>query len=60
MFKIKGFTLIFICFLTACSQNTAIPKEQIQEEKNKENIVVTADGKLTFELLITWRLPKKL
>lgn len=59
MFKTRGFTLIFICFLTACSQNTAIPKEQIQEEKNKENIVVTADGKLTFELINNMEAPQE-
>ncbi|WP_155592386.1 hypothetical protein [Lysinibacillus cavernae] len=59
MFKIRGFSLIFICLLTACSQDTVIPKEQIQEEKNDENIVVTADGKTTFEIINNMEAPKK-
>jgi len=59
MFKIRVFSLIFICLLTACSQENVIPKEQIQEEKNDENIVVTADGKLTFKIINNIEAPQE-
>ncbi|WGT41487.1 hypothetical protein QH639_12115 [Lysinibacillus sp. 1 U-2021] len=43
---------IFLCtlLLTACTAETVQPKDQIQEEQNDENIVVTKDGKITFEI----------
>ncbi len=44
--------------LTACTAETVQPKEQIQE-KNDENIVVTKDGKITFEIKNDINVPKE-
>lgn len=59
MFKIRGFSLIFICLLAACSQENVVPKEQLQEEKMDENILVTADGKVTFKIMNNIEAPKE-
>lgn len=48
MFKLRGSFLLSLLLLTACTEET-IPKEPIQEEK-EDNIVVTNDGKITFEI----------
>lgn len=50
MKKFRGFFLILVFLLTACTQDTVVPKEK-EEEKNNENIVVTPDGKITFEIV---------
>ena len=50
MAKWRGTILLCTLLLTACTAETVQPKEQIQEEKNDENIVVTKDGKITFEI----------
>ncbi|WP_155590948.1 hypothetical protein [Lysinibacillus cavernae] len=50
MFKLRGSFLLSILLLTACTEETVDPKEQIQEEKDN-NMVVTEDGKLTFEII---------
>lgn len=44
--------------LTACTAVTVQPKDQIQE-KNDENIVVTKDGKITFEIKNDINVPKE-
>ncbi|GLC88927.1 hypothetical protein [Lysinibacillus piscis] len=48
MFKFRSCLLILVFLLTACTQDTVIPKEQ---EKSDENIVVTSDGKTTFVII---------
>ncbi|WP_312506074.1 hypothetical protein [Lysinibacillus sp.] len=48
MFKLRGSFLLSLLLLTACTEET-ISKEPIQEEKD-DNIVVTNDGKITFEI----------
>ncbi|MFU8647062.1 peptidase MA family metallohydrolase [Lysinibacillus sp. fkY74-1] len=48
MFKLRSCYLILVLLLTACTQEAVIPKEQ---EKNDDNIVVTPDGKITFEII---------
>lgn len=48
MFKLRGSFLLSLLLLTACTEETN-PKEPIQEEK-ENNIVVTNDGKITFEI----------
>ena len=50
MFKSRGFFLLFIVIflLTACTQDTVVP---IEQEKHDENIIVTPDGKITFEII---------
>ncbi len=50
MAKWRGAILLCTLLLTACTAETVQPKEQIQEAKNDENIVVTKDGKITFEI----------
>ncbi|MGA3674537.1 hypothetical protein [Lysinibacillus agricola] len=59
MLKFRGFFLIIILLLTACTQDTDVPKEELQDEKNDENIVVTADGKITFEIINTIKVPQE-
>ncbi|MFY0517773.1 hypothetical protein ACOMCU_08050 [Lysinibacillus sp. UGB7] len=59
MFKFRGFFLISIFLLTACTQDTVVPKEKEQEEKDDENIVVTADGKITFEIFNEIKVPQE-
>ncbi len=59
MFKIRGLSLIFLCLLAACSQENVVPKEQLQEEIMDENIVVTADGKVTFKIMNNMDAPKE-
>ncbi|MGE7674308.1 hypothetical protein ACQKMV_12100 [Lysinibacillus sp. NPDC094403] len=56
MFKFRSFFLIFIFIflLTACTQDTVVPKGN-----NDENIVVTADGKITFEIINKIKLPQE-
>ncbi|QSB09217.1 hypothetical protein JTI58_19730 [Lysinibacillus fusiformis] len=50
MAKWRGTILLCTLLLTACTAETVQPKDQIQEAKNDENIVVTKDGKITFEI----------
>jgi len=54
MFKFRSFLLIFIFLLTACTQDSVVPKG-----KNDENIVVTADGKITFEIINKIKVPQE-
>ncbi|MEB2299115.1 hypothetical protein LAV72_05690 [Lysinibacillus xylanilyticus] len=56
MFKFRSFFLIFILIflLTACTQDSIIPKG-----KNDENIVVTADEKITFEIINKIKVPQE-
>ncbi|MGE7688503.1 hypothetical protein ACQKMI_04750 [Lysinibacillus sp. NPDC097214] len=54
MFKSRSFFLIFIFLLTACTQDTVVPKG-----KNDENIVVTPDGKITFEIINKIKVPQE-
>lgn len=42
--------------LTACTQDTVIPKEQ---EKSNENIVTTPDGKITFDVINNIKIPQE-
>ncbi len=55
MFKLRSCYLILVLLLTACTQEAVIPKEQ---EKNNDNIVVTPDGKITFEIIKISRFHK--
>ncbi|MFJ7737427.1 hypothetical protein ACIQ2D_14030 [Lysinibacillus sp. NPDC097287] len=59
MFKFRGFFLIFIFLLSACTPDTVVPKEKIQKEKIDENIVVTADGKIAFKIINTIKVPQE-
>ena len=56
MFKFRSFFLIFIFIflLTACTQNSVVPKG-----KNDENIVATPDGKITFEIINKIKVPQE-
>ncbi|MBG9452962.1 hypothetical protein ABE61_02410 [Lysinibacillus sphaericus] len=56
MIKCRSFFLLFIVILllTACTQDTVVPKE-----KNDENIVVTPDGKITFEIINKIKVPQE-
>ncbi|MFJ7983087.1 peptidase MA family metallohydrolase [Lysinibacillus xylanilyticus] len=58
MIKFRGYLLILVLLLTACSQeqDTVVPKEQ---EKSDENIVVTPDGKITFEIINRLEVPQE-
>jgi len=56
MFKFWGYILILVFLLTACTQDTVVPKEQ---EKNDDNIVVTPDGKVTFEIINNIQVPQE-
>jgi len=58
MIKFRGYLLILVFLLTACTQeqDTVIPKEQ---EKSDENIVVTPDGKITFEIINRLEVPQE-
>ncbi|MGE7951253.1 peptidase MA family metallohydrolase [Lysinibacillus xylanilyticus] len=58
MKKFRGFFLILVFLLTACTQDTVVPKEK-EEEKNNENIVVTPDGKITFEIVNNIEVPQE-
>ncbi|MGY3188877.1 peptidase MA family metallohydrolase [Lysinibacillus sp. TE18511] len=58
MKKFRGFFLILVFLLTACTQDTVVPKEK-EEEKNNENIVVTPDGKITFEIVNNIKVPQE-
>lgn len=57
MFKLRGSFLLSLLLLTACTEETN-PKEPIQEEK-EDNIVVTNDGKITFEIKNTIGVPQE-
>ncbi|MGE8000066.1 hypothetical protein ACQKOF_15555 [Lysinibacillus sp. NPDC093190] len=54
MVKFRSFFLIFIFLLAACTQDTVVPKGN-----NDENIVVTADGKITFEIINKIKVPQE-
>ena len=56
MFKFRSFFLIciLIFLLTACTQDSVVPKE-----KNDENVVVTPDGKITFEIINNIKVPQE-
>lgn len=56
MIKFRGYFLILVFLLTACTQDTVIPKEQ---EKSDENIVTTPDGKITFEVINNIKIPQE-
>ncbi len=56
MVKFRGYFLILVFLLTACTQDTVIPKEQ---EKSNENIVTTPDGKITFEVINNIKIPQE-
>lgn len=58
MFKLSDFFLIIIVILllTACTQDTVVPKEL---EKNDKNIVVTPDGSITFEIINNIEVPQE-
>lgn len=58
MAKWRGTILLCTLLLTACTAETVQPKDQIQE-KNDENIVVTKDGKITFEIKNDINVPKE-
>jgi len=45
-----------VFLLTACTQDTVIPKEQ---EKSNENIVTTPDGKITFDVINNIKIPQE-
>ncbi|MEY9977908.1 hypothetical protein [Lysinibacillus sp. RC79] len=53
-FLIFIFIFIFIFLLAACTQDTVVPKGN-----NDENIVVTADGKITFEIINKIKVPQE-
>ncbi|MEH7393471.1 hypothetical protein V7149_22380 [Bacillus sp. JJ1503] len=59
MFRFRFFFLISIFLLTACTQDTVVPKEIVQEEAVDKNIVVTADGKITFKISNTIKVPEE-
>lgn len=43
--------IVLALFLfTACSNESSVPEEEIQTENTMENIAVTHDGKITFEI----------
>ncbi|MDM5247733.1 MULTISPECIES: hypothetical protein [unclassified Lysinibacillus] len=54
MFKFRNFFLILIFLLTACTQDSVVPKG-----KNDENIVVTPDGEITFEIINKIKVPQE-
>ena len=45
-----------IFLLTACTQDEVVPKEQEIED---EQIVVTPDGKVTFEIINNMKVPQE-
>lgn len=57
MFKLRGSFPLSLLLLTACAEETN-PKEPIQEEK-ENNIIVTKDGKITFEIKNTIGVPQE-
>lgn len=59
MKQLMIFTLILILLLTACSNESSIPKEQKHRKKMEENIFVTEDGKIRFSIYNTAKLPEK-
>ncbi|MEQ6353818.1 hypothetical protein ABNX05_04260 [Lysinibacillus sp. M3] len=54
MFNIGRFFLVFIFLLTACTQDSVVPKG-----KDDENIVITPDGKITFEIINKIKVPQE-
>ncbi|MGE7696469.1 hypothetical protein ACQKNC_20630 [Lysinibacillus sp. NPDC094177] len=56
MFKFRSFffIFIFIFLLTACTQDSVVPKGE-----NDENIVATPDGKITFEIINKIKVPQE-
>ncbi|MFJ5788867.1 hypothetical protein ACIP9G_02170 [Lysinibacillus sp. NPDC093197] len=56
MIKFRGYILILVFLLTACTQAPVVPKEQ---EKSEENIVTTPDGKITFEVINNIQIPQE-
>ncbi|KOS68463.1 hypothetical protein AEA09_07790 [Lysinibacillus contaminans] len=59
MFKFRGFFLILLFLLTSCTQDTVVPKEKVQKEKLDDSIVVTADGKMTFKIINSIKVPQE-
>lgn len=59
MLRYRVFCLISIFLLAACTQDAAVPKEKVKKEKNDENIVVTEDGKITFKIFNTIKVPQE-
>lgn len=53
MFKFRSFFLIFIFLLTACTQDSVVPKGK------KEDIVVTPNGEITFEIINKIKVPQE-
>lgn len=56
MYKFSVVFVVFICLLTACTQDEVVPKEQEIED---EQIVVTPDGKVTFEIINNIKVPQE-
>jgi len=59
MFRSRLFFLLSIFLLTGCTQDTAVPKEIVQEEEVDKNIVVTEDGKITFNIFNTIKISEE-
>lgn len=59
MKRLLCFTLILIVLLTACLNEASIPKEQNHKKEMEENTFVTEDGKITFRIFNTAKLPEK-
>lgn len=56
MYKFSTLFLMSIFLLTACTQDEVVPKEQEIED---EQIVVTPDGKVTFEIINNMKVPQE-
>ncbi|PLR70853.1 hypothetical protein [Bacillus sp. UMB0728] len=59
MDKFRGFYLIFIVLLTACTQHEVVPKENLQKKENDDNTIFTSDGQLTFKIFNNIKVPQE-
>ncbi|MCM3706826.1 MULTISPECIES: hypothetical protein [Cytobacillus] len=55
----RVFCLISIILLTACTREAAVPEEKVKKEISEENIAVTEDGKITFQIFNTVKVSQE-